>query len=296
MNNRKYSNYYDYVKNVVENCSCKWIIMDRKDFRDYRIDDFNEIPGAEMPKGELIKIIPAKCKSYSCPTCGRKKVYDLMDRLRAVDLKGYRFFTLTLRNEYSETNTIKNLKRIAECFNKLNKMLRKDKRFKTLEYFRVLEVGNDGMVHVHGIWNKYIPTRELGMMWYKITKDSFIVRPERIKSQSDAVRYLYKYLSKNIADDSQTTDPNLFGLDLINTAKLFYENGKRRYQASRKFFPKAVKKVSKFLPYWFEASTENEIENSLKNLINNYKLKRENFNFSLYDASDQFLHILFDTS
>ena len=158
--NRKYTKYSDYVKNVVNKCSHQWLIMDNVQFRDYRIDKYNEIP-SKLPSGKLIRIIPARCKSYSCQICGRKKVYDLIERLRAVDLKGYRFFTLTLRNEYSKENTEKNLQRISEYFNKLNKKLRKLEGFKGLEYFRIVEVGKDGMVHIHGIWNKYIDQKLL---------------------------------------------------------------------------------------------------------------------------------------
>ena len=295
MNRRKYPKYYEYISEVVDKCAHKWIILDDKGFRQYRIDKFNDVK-AELPKGKLIKITPAMCKSYSCPICGRKKVYDLINRLKRVNLKGYRFFTLTLKNEFSKENTEKNLLRISECFNKLNKQLRKDAQFKDLQYFRVLEVGKDGMVHIHGIWNKYIETKKLGMMWYKITGDSFKVKPERIKSRSDAIRYLFKYLTKNIARDDERHDPSLFGLDLINTAQLFYENGKRRYCASRGFFPSKEKTDSNYLPYYFESEEPACVEKVIKKLVTDYKLKKENFDFTLYDASDEFLIDLFDSS
>lgn len=292
MNYRKYPKYYEYISEVVDKCAHKWIILDDKGFRQYRIDKFHDIK-SELPKGKLIKITPAMCKSYSCAICGRKKVHDLMQRLKRVDLKGYRFFTLTLKNDYSKENTESNLQRISECFNKLNKQLRKKEHFKDLQYFRVVEVGKSGMVHVHGIWNKYIPTKDLGMMWYKITGDSFRVKPERIKSHSDAVNYLYKYLTKNIAGDQERHDAQLFGLDLINTAKLFYENGKRRYCASREFFPKFVKEETHYLPYYFESEEPESVEKVIKSLVKNYGLKLEHFDLTLYDASEEFLFDLF---
>ena len=295
MNYRKYPKYYEYISEVVNKCAHKWIILDDKGFRQYRIDKFHDVQ-AELPKGKLIKITPAMCKSYSCPICGRKKVHDLMQRLKRVDLKGYRFFTLTLKNDYSKENTEKNLQRISECFNKLNKQLRKKSGFKDLQYFRVVEVGTNGMVHIHGIWNKYIDTKTLGMMWYKITGDSFRVRPERIKSRSDAVNYLYKYLTKNVARDQERHDAQLFGLDLINTAKLFYENGKRRYCSSRGFFPKLVKEATNYLPYYFESEEPACVEKVILKLKRDYNLKEENFDFTLFDVSDEFLINLFDTS
>lgn len=292
---RKYEKYYDYVEEVVKKCSHSWLIQERKDSRNWRIAklDGNNIP---KPEGKLFKITPARCKSYSCPICGRKKVIDLMKRLKKVDLRGYRFFTLTLKNEYSKENTEYNLKRITECFNKLNKQLRKIPSFKGLEYFRVIEVGNDGMVHIHGLWNKYIDTRTLGMMWFKITGDSFRVKPERVKSKNDAVKYLYKYLVKNCLTAYQERDPELFGLEIINTAQLFYENGKRRYQASRNFFPKNEKEYSDYLPLGFESNDSENIEKEIKYLMSEYDLSISNFDTTYYDESDLFLSGFEDSS
>ena len=295
-NNRKHKRYSDYIENVVNECGHKWIILERKDFRSYTIDVFNEIPSIQ-PTGKLVKIVPARCKSYSCPICGRKKVYDLIERLNHVDLKGYRFFTLTLKNEYSQENTEKNLCRISECFTKLLKKLRKKPEFKKMEYFKVLEVGKDGMVHIHGIWNKYIEKEMLSKFWYEITGDSFLVKPERIKSKNDAVRYLFKYLTKNIQDDAvDLYDNDFFGLNLTNTAKLFYQNGKRRYSASRNFFSKTEKLTGDYVPYWFESDDSHGVEVTVKNLVEKFKLKADNFDFSLYDESDQFLQTIFDSS
>jgi len=218
---RVYSSYYEYVEKVVSKCQHKYVILDRKDFRDYRLNitnkNYYKTP-PELPKGKLIKVVTAKCKSYSCPICGRKKVYDLVDRLKDIDFKKYRFFTLTLKNKYNFDDTEKNLKRVSICFNKLNLALRKKPQYKGLEYFRVTEIGKDGMVHLHGIWNKYIPVKELSEMWEKITKDSFIVHVERIKTKLDVIDYLYKYLTKSVASKDQLIDPALFNMDLQNSA------------------------------------------------------------------------------
>ena len=292
---RKYPKYYEYVENVVKKCSHSWLILQRKDFRTYTIHktDNSDDP---LPPGKLVKIVPARCKSYSCPICGKKKVYDLIDRLRKKDLRGYRFFTLTMKNEYSKENTEKNLLRIGECFNKLNKRLRKIERFKNLQYFRVTEIGTNGMVHIHGLWNKYIETKTLGTMWFQITGDSFKVKPERVKSKKDAVQYLYKYLTKNVLTAYAERDPQLFEMDIINSAQLFYENGKRRFSCSRDFFPNKKEKNNDYLPYGFETNDSKNIESEIKFFIQYYHLKPENFDFSLYDESDLFINSLFDTS
>lgn len=295
---RVYESYYDYVNNVVLKCGHKYVIKDRKDFRDYRINiadkNYLKIPPS-LPKGKLIKIIPAKCHSYSCPICGKKKVFDLVDRLKDIDFKKYRFFTLTLKNKYTFDDTERNLKRISTCFNKLNLALRKKKEYKGLEYFRITEIGSDGMVHLHGIWNKYIPVHLLSTMWEKITKDSFIVHIERIKTKNDVIQYLYKYMTKNIANKDMLIDPSLFNMDIQNTAALFYENGKRRYCSSRKFFSGIPKKQTneKWLNYYYESETSETVEKVIQSLVKLYKLKKESFDLDSFYGSDQFLYEIF---
>jgi len=289
---RAHVSYYDYVTNVVTKCSHQYMILQSKSFRDFKIS-LNSNPDQKTPAGVHYKITPRKCKSYSCPICGKKKVMDLMDRLKTVDLKHYRFFTLTLKNKYNLDDTEKNLKRISDCFNELNKKLRKKKQYKGLEYFRVTEVGHDGMVHLHGIWNKYIPSAELSEMWQSITKDSFIVKVERIKNKKDAMNYLYKYLSKDVAKFNNLINPKLFNMDLQNTAALFYESGKRRYQSSRKFFPVKQEKNSDFVPYYFEDVDTKTIENFIESSVRQFNLTKENFDLTYYYESDLYLDNLF---
>src|SRR5574338_540072 len=208
---RVYSSYYEYVSNVVDKCGHKYLILDNKKFRSYRFESSSN-PNAKLPDGKLIKITPAKCKSYSCPICGKKKVLDLVAKLKTVDLKNYRFFTLTLKNKYSLDDTEKNLNRISKCFNDLNKKLKKIPEFKNLEYFRVTEIGSSGMVHIHGIWNKFIDQKRLSEYWQQITKDSRKVKLERIKNKKDAVNYLFKYLTKDVAKKDMLLDPAFFNM------------------------------------------------------------------------------------
>ena len=289
---RKFDSYYQYVTNVVEKCGHKYLILQTRNFRDYKVS-LNSNPDLPIPKGVHYKITPRKCKSYSCPVCGRKKVLDLVDRLKSVNLAKYRFFTLTLKNNKTFNDTEKNLKRMSDCFNKLNLKLRKKPQYKGLEYFRVIEIGANGMVHIHGIWNKYIPSTELSKMWLTITKDSFITKVERIKNKKDAIKYLYKYLTKDVAKTDFHIDPALFNLDLTNTAALMYENNKRRYCSSRNFFPKESVKKSDWLPYYFEECEVKTVENFIIASVKQFKLKIENFDFKYYFESDQFIYELF---
>lgn len=289
---RVHGSYYEYVENVVNKCGHKYLILDSKGFRSYRMEKESN-PKAKLPGGKLIKVTPAKCKSYSCPICGKKKVMDLVEKLKTVNLKNYRFFTLTLKNRKTYDDTEKNLKRISDCFNKLNNKIRKLPGYKGLEYFRVTEISKDGLVHIHGIWNKFIKQETLSAMWLAITKDSYRVKLERIKNKRDAVQYLFKYLTKDVAKKDMLLDPKLFNMDLQNAAALFYENNKRRWNASRNFFPKTGKKVSEFLPFWFESSDTKTVENTMSFLVKTYDLKLEHFDLNYYFGSDLFIENLF---
>jgi len=135
------------------------------------------------------------------------------------------------------------------------------------------------------------------VMWFKITGDSFKVKLERIRNKNDTVKYLYKYLTKSCTTKFSLNDPDLFGLDLINTAQLFYENNKRRYSSSRNFFSKVVKITNTgekdFTRYGFEDQNANEIEIELKSLIRIYDLKKDNFDFPFHNETDSFLQSLF---
>jgi len=290
--------YVEYVNTVVKTCSHKWLIMDSRGFRQYRLDKYLELP-VKLPPGKLIKVIPARCKSYSCPICGTKKVFDLLDRLKGVNLKKYRFFTLTMKSSGNLDNTELQLEKAVKCFNKLNNKLRKDKRFAGLEYFRVMEIGKEtGMVHIHGLWNKFITVKELSAIWQKITGDSYRVNLQKIESvgnRNDVVNYLKKYLVKNVAAFNNQLDNTFFNLDKRNTAAIFYENKKRRYQSSRNFFSKAVKIASEFLPYYVEKHEPREVDKVISQLIRDYGLKKENFDFSLY-SFECFTDYLFNTS
>jgi hypothetical protein len=270
--------------------------MEHKKFRSYQRDLFTDPKHAVLPSGKLVKVIPARCKSYSCPICGLKKVYDLMDRLKGLDLRGYRFFTLTLKNKYSLDDTEKNINRINDCFNKLNKLMRKKPEFKGLEYFKVVEIGKDGMVHIHGIWNKYVPLVQLSRWWKSVTKDSYRCDLQRVQSKSDIVKYIFKYLTKNVARKNQSYSLSFFNLKINDSAAIFYEAGKRRYSSSSNFFAKSEKVTSDFLPFFYESEEPESIEKVIDYIIKSFKLNQSHFDFSLYDCSDQFIDSLFQNS
>lgn len=217
-----------------------------------------------------------------------------MDRLKGVNLKGYRFFTLTLRSGNNLDDTERNLLRITKHFNELNKRLRKIEKYKKLEYFRVVEIGKKtGMIHMHGIWNIYIPIGKLSRMWKEITGDSYRVGLGRIKGKGDCLNYLYKYLTKDVAKTDSDNIPEFFNMDIKNAAAIFYENGKRRWQASRNFFNKQYKPKSQFVPYYFESEEPACVERTIRHIKKEYGLEIDNFDLDCYHESSEFLDNLF---
>lgn len=151
------------------------------------------------------------------------------------------------------------------------------------------------MVHMHGIWNIYIPVGVLSTYWTKITGDSYRVDLRRVKQKGDCLNYLYKYLTKDVAKFNGEMEPSFFNMDIKHAAAIFYENGKRRYQASQKFFSKISKKPkSDFIPYYFESEQAPQIERTIGYLKKRYNLKKEHFDLDCYFESDLYLQNLFE--
>lgn len=292
---KTHRNYNDYVENVVNKCSHAWVVNWSEELRNYNRAKLSGVK-AVLPPGKHLRVIPSRCRSYSCPICGAKKTFDLLERLRGMDLTRYRFFTLTMKNAYTLSDTEKQLNKITACFNRLNIKLRKLKEFKGLEYLRIIEIGKDGMVHIHGVWNKYIPIKKLSSYWFQITGDSYKVDLRRIHNSRDVYNYIFKYMTKDVTQYNITPDPTLINLDLGNTARIFYEFNKRRFQASQNFFPKKKKTKSRWLPFYYEKVSEHEVESALKYAVREWNLKPEHVDLGLYDSSDLFLTEVFNSS
>lgn len=291
----KYPKFEDHIKNVCNHCGNSYLVLEKKELRYYRIAK-NEGVELPLPGGVGLKVIPASCKSWACKFCGKKKVNDLLKRMKVKDLKGYRFFTLTLKNGYTLKNTEYNFDRIGKCFHKLNNKLKRGKRFKDFQFFKIIETGSGGMVHIHGIWNIYIPVIELSAMWTKITGDSYKVHLARIGSTKELTDYLFKYLTKNTVEYYGNSDPGLFSLNIHFAPKLFYENNKRRHTSSRKFFEGIPEMIKDFLPYGFGDEGTGGVEAALSFFYKVVGLKKEQFDLTNYFGSDQFVDLLFDSS
>lgn len=76
-------------------------------------------------------------------------------------------------------------------------------------------------VHLHAlIEGKYLPHQVLKAKWWAITGDSFIVDIRDVKSESDAIHYITKYVSKPL-------DRSVFGDDKTLSTAIESMHGKR---------------------------------------------------------------------
>jgi hypothetical protein len=188
--------------------------------------------------GQAVFSGPLRCKSWACPFCGPKKVKQLRKRalngdiaLSAVPKYGIKFATLTFggtekRSEYivrnSQTgepetaagsdrplyNATAMYDEMMDAFNRLRTAL--VKHFGKFLYFRVYELHQDGVPHLHvlfagkniipvsfldvltRLWNKY----GMGFVKLNVIRDRNGRVITRFADAKHAVNYLMKYMSK----------------------------------------------------------------------------------------------------
>ena len=139
-------------------------------------------------------LIQIRCRRWSCPVCGRRKIGHYAKRVEAAEPN--RFLTLTVstklwkdpREAYDETR--------RQC-SPLFTLLRKE--FGSIEYFRVLEVTKKGWPHYHYlIRSDYLPHQRIKSHWQRLT-GAYIVDIRPIKTTENAYWYTVKYLAKQDA-------------------------------------------------------------------------------------------------
>ncbi len=164
-------------------------------------------------------LIPAACKSWSCPVCGKVNRNKLMDKVAAADAflqssevpatrKIWRFLTLTQRTTDDTP--------IMLAFARFRAYLAKH-GIKDIRYLNVKEFTKKGKRHLHVLVNSYIPAYTVKHAWYLATdKKSFVVQIKRAAIKS-AAGYMTKYMTKNIGEAG-------------------FKRRERRYTTSRGFF------------------------------------------------------------
>jgi hypothetical protein len=144
--------------------------------------------------GDRCGIYPMRCKRWSCPVCGPRKVKATLARARkGMDLGVCRSFTLTSPGtEDAETSYAK----FPERWKRFR--MRVDRRFGPIEYLAVVERQKRGAAHVHVVYRgPYIPQQWLSRV---AAECGFGPIADIRRSNPQLMRYLAKYLTKELSD------------------------------------------------------------------------------------------------
>lgn len=157
-------------------------------------DDDPCVSGAVVGWGNgYVKPVPASCRRWRCPDCGKRKARKLAARIAKTDAD--RFLTLTARAQPDRD--------LGDFIDELNAAWRDlwkriQRRYPTAElgYLKVLELTERGTPHLHiAIQSPYLPQHWLSSVWSELT-GYHRVWITKITSERGMVRYLSKYLTK----------------------------------------------------------------------------------------------------
>jgi hypothetical protein len=140
---------------------------------------------------ELKKVIPARCKKWSCFSCAKINYYKVDYLLSAGNPE--RFITLTRAGDTTERIRL-NLQHLIQS------LRRKGYVF---EYAAIVELHRNGQAHLHLLQRgDFIPQRVLSKIWHICTskgyqgKGSSIVDIRSIEGNQNVKGYVLKYLKK----------------------------------------------------------------------------------------------------
>jgi len=175
--------------------------------------------------------------------------------------KHFTFCTLTYSNKrYSPIEAAKRVKHDIDLFFK-----RLDYRNSKPEYFYVIELTDNMMVHIHLIFDRYVHKSKLWMSWFKVT-GSISIKIKH-KALGAAIDYCLKYLRKS---QNQSVEKWAF----------IFKNVDRIWTSSRKFFGTVKNDPSewKFLVMAWDKSS------IVSNKFNSSDQSKSDHNFSPEEA------------
>ena len=156
-------------------------------------------------------IIPIRCRSWACPTCGPRNKRKLLRRMR--DAPATTLITLTC-NPRSYTSPDSAFRHLSQQLPHLIKRIRRRFPSSGFQYVLIWERTKRGWPHAHLLCRtSFLPQRWVSRAWGDLT-GAPIVDVRAISRQDGAVRYVAKYLAK----DPQAPD------------------NMKRYRASQAFF------------------------------------------------------------
>ena len=142
---RSIESFQDHINNKVAMCCTSWLVLRRSTLA-----------------GQEYIITPNRCSSNFCPICRHYNIHKLRRTLIAtMSYDRWRLATLTFKHtpsaiEEALTSSSLMFKRT------LNKIRKKTRR---LKYIRTIELHKSHMIHLHVVFNRYIPVDLLRTTW-----------------------------------------------------------------------------------------------------------------------------------
>lgn len=157
-------------------------------------------------------LLPIRCRSWACPTCGPANRRRLLRRLRSSNVST--LITLTA-NPSSSSCPDEAFSLLSQAIPHLVKRIKRQFPSAPFEYVLIWERTKQGWPHAHILARScYLPQRWVSRQWAELV-GARIVDIRTVRSVGGAVHYVSKYLSK---------DP-------------YAPYGMKRWRTSRAFFP-----------------------------------------------------------
>lgn len=198
MAKRTLESYNQHLENKVKNCGKSWLVLKQTTLL-----------------GSQYLLIPDRCKSNFCENCRKQNLLKLRKAMFATMRKDkWRLCTLTFPDH------TKNLEQAIHdsylMFKRLTRQLRKLQP--NIKYIRSIEIHKSGFIHLHCVFNKFVPIKFIQEKWKEVGGGIADIRaskrcrfchkptpcihtPERKKlGYRDAARYLTEEMEKTMQD------------------------------------------------------------------------------------------------
>jgi hypothetical protein len=183
-------------------------------------------------------------------------------------------FTLTGVHHPGETEA--DLILLETHFRELRKKLKRN--YPDFQYFAVKELSPNGMWHYHGLWNIFVPIKELSSLWSSIS-GAYRVWLSQVRSPRSAVNYIFKYCFKSINNETER--------------RTLYETDKRKFSSSRGFLSRYKNKNPYTSDYGVTYNVE-ELKAELYNIVSHSDISIDDFSSVDYPYFDDLLINLYN--
>ena len=255
--------YEEHLRNAGY-CGSQWRILTLSPLCDQHAAE-------TLPK---IRIVRTRCNSKACPMCALRSYRKIRASLRRAAINNkWRMFTLTIKK--TSNNSSEDLHHLENSFRELRKKLKRNNP--DFKYFAVRELAPSGMWHIHGLWNIYIPIRELSYEWARIS-GAYRVYLSQVRRPLSAINYIFKYCFKSIHNDDER--------------RTLYEQDKRKFSSSKGLLVKNKNSNPYVAEFGVEYGTD-ELKTELYNIIRNSRYSVDDFGSVDYPYFDDLVLNLF---